>query len=67
MASQNIADWNITLDQLVDQIREEVCGAVDKHFDFFQKTISSYPLGDTELYQVSLIKTRGPTGAIRWT
>ncbi len=49
MANQNITDWNITLDQLLGQMREEACGAVDKYFDFLQKTISSYPLGDTEL------------------
>jgi hypothetical protein len=44
-----MTDWNITLDQLVGQMREEACGVVDKYFDFLQKTISSYPLGDTEL------------------
>ena len=49
MANQNMTDWNITLDQLVGQMREEACGVVDKYFDFLQKTISSYPLGDTEL------------------
>jgi hypothetical protein len=27
----------------------EVRKAVDKYFDFLQKTVSSYPLGDTEL------------------
>ena len=49
MANEKMADWNITLDQLVGLIREEVRGAADKYFDFLQKTISSYPLGDTEL------------------
>ena len=52
MANQKMpdwTDWNVTLDQVVDLIREEFCGAVDKYFDFLQKTISSYPLGDTEL------------------
>ena len=49
MAKDNILDWNITLDQLTDQIREEVRKSVDKYFDFLQKTVSSYPLGETEL------------------
>jgi hypothetical protein len=49
MANEKMADWNITLDQLVDQIREEVRKSVDKYLDFLQKTVSSYPLGDTEL------------------
>ena len=52
MANQKMpdwTDWNVTRDQVVDLIREEFCGAVDKYFDFLQKTISSYPLGDTEL------------------
>src|ERR1700686_2576353 len=49
MASQNMSDWNITLDQFAEQVREEVRKTVDKYFDFLQKTVSSYPLGDTEL------------------
>ena len=49
MANENMADWNITLDQFTDQVREEVRKSVDKYFDFLQKTVSSYPLGDTEL------------------
>jgi hypothetical protein len=49
MASQNMSDWNITLDQCTDQVREEIRKTADKYFDFLQKTVSSYPLGDTEL------------------
>jgi hypothetical protein len=49
MANKNMSDWNITLDQFTDQVREEVRKTVDKYFDFLQKTVSSYPLGDTEL------------------
>ena len=48
MANENMLDWNITLDQLTDQVREEVRKTADKYFDFLQKTVSSYPLGDTE-------------------
>ena len=47
--ARKIEDWNITLDQLVDQIRVEVRGAVDKYFDFLEKTNSSNPFGGTEL------------------
>src|ERR1700728_2508457 len=46
---QDMLDWNITLDQFTDQVREEVRKAADKYFDFLQKAVSSYPLGDTEL------------------
>jgi len=49
MANEKMTDWNITLDQLVDVIREEVRGSVDKYLDFLEKTISSHPLGGTEL------------------
>jgi hypothetical protein len=49
MARDNILDWNITLDQFTGQVREEIRKSVDKYFDFLQKTVSSYPLGDTEL------------------
>jgi hypothetical protein len=49
MAKNDISDWNITLDQFMEQVREEVRKAVDKYFDFLQKTVSSHPLGDTEL------------------
>jgi len=49
MANENVLDWNITLDQVTDVTRAEVRKAVDKNFDFLQKTVSSYPLGDTEL------------------
>ena len=47
--AQNMLDWNITLDQFTEQVREEVRKTGDKYFDFLQKTVSSYPLGDTEL------------------
>jgi hypothetical protein len=49
MANENMADWNITLDQFAEQVREEVRKSVDKYLDFLQKTVSSYPLGETEL------------------
>ena len=49
MANENMLDWNVTLDQFTEQVREEVRKSVDKYFDFLQKTVSSYPLGDTEL------------------
>lgn len=49
MANENMLDWNITLDQVTEVIRGEIRKAVDKHFDLLQKTVSSYPLGDTEL------------------
>jgi len=49
MASENMLDCNITVDQFTEQLREEIRKTVDKYFDFIQKTISSYPLGDTEL------------------
>ena len=48
MANENMSDWNITLDQFTEQVREEVRKTVDKYLDFLQKTVSSYPLGDTE-------------------
>ena len=49
MANENMLDWNITLDQFSEQVREEVRKTVDKYFDFLQKTVSSHPMGDTEL------------------
>jgi hypothetical protein len=49
MANENMLDWNITLDQFEEQVREEVRKTVDKYLDFLQKTVSSYPLGETEL------------------
>src|SRR5271165_7162222 len=49
MANENILDWNITLDQFTGQVKEEIRKSVDKYFDFLQKSVSSYPLGDTEL------------------
>jgi hypothetical protein len=49
MANENILDWNITLDQVTEVIRGEILKAVDKNLDFLQKSVSSYPLGDTEL------------------
>jgi hypothetical protein len=48
-AMANMLDWNVTLDQFTELLREEVLKSVDKYFDFLQKTVSSYPLGDTEL------------------
>jgi hypothetical protein len=42
-------DFTITLDQVDEYIREEARKAANKYFDFLQKTVSSYPLGDTEL------------------
>jgi len=42
-------DWNITLDQVTDVTRAEIRKAVDKNLDLLQKTVSSFPLGDTEL------------------
>jgi hypothetical protein len=49
MANENMADWNVTLDQFTEVLGDEIRKAVDKYFDFLQKTVSSYPLGDTEL------------------
>jgi hypothetical protein len=49
MANENMLDWNITLDQVTEVMRGEIRKAVDKNLDFFQKSVSSYPLGDTEL------------------
>ena len=40
---------NVTLDEVVEIMGGEVRKAVDKYFDFLQKAVSSYPLGDTEL------------------
>ena len=42
-------DFTITLDHVDEYIREEARKAMNKYFDFLQKTVSSYPLGDTEL------------------
>ena len=42
-------EQKVTLDEVVEVIGGEVRKAVDKYFDFLQKTVSSYPLGDTEL------------------
>ena len=48
MASQKWTEWNITLEQVDEQMREEVRRAADKYLDQYlglvQKTISSYPL-----------------------
>ena len=49
MANESMLDWNITLDQFAEQLRDEIRKTVDQYFDFLQKTVSSYPLGDTEL------------------
>jgi hypothetical protein len=40
---------NVTLDEVVEIIGGEVRKEVDKYFNFLQKIVSSYPLGDTEL------------------
>jgi hypothetical protein len=42
-------EQRVTLDEVVEVLGGEVRKAVDKYFDFLQKTVSSYPLGDTEL------------------
>jgi hypothetical protein len=42
-------EYKVTLDEVAEVMREEVRKAADKYFDFLQKTVSSYPLGDTEL------------------
>jgi hypothetical protein len=42
-------EQKVTLDEVVEVIGGEVRRAVDKYFDFLQKTVASYPLGDTEL------------------
>ncbi len=56
MAKDNMLDWNITLDQLTENIAEEVRGSVDKYFNFLQqnllKAVSSYPLAGTDLGEI---------------
>ena len=42
-------EQKVTLDEVVEVMGGEVRKTVDKYFDFLQKTVSSYPLGDTEL------------------
>ena len=42
-------EQKVTLDEVVEIMGAEVRKAADKYFDFLQKTVSSYPLGDTEL------------------
>jgi hypothetical protein len=42
-------DQKVTLDEMMEVIGGEVRKAGDKYFDFLQKNVSSYPLGDTEL------------------
>jgi hypothetical protein len=49
MANENMLDWNITLDQVTEVMRGEIRKAVDKNLDLLQKSVSSHPLGDTEL------------------
>lgn len=49
MANEKITDWHITLDQLLEQIRLEALGAMDKYLDLLQKTNSSHPFAGTEL------------------
>jgi hypothetical protein len=42
-------EQKVTLDEVVEVLAGEVQKVVDKYFDFLQKTVSSYPLGNTEL------------------
>ena len=49
MANEKIADWHITLDQFLEQIRLEALGSMDKYLDMLQKTSSSHPFVGTEL------------------
>ena len=42
-------EQKVTLDEVLEVLAGEVQKVVDKHFDFLQKAVSSYPLGDTEL------------------
>jgi hypothetical protein len=42
-------DQKVTLDEVVEVIGGEVRKTGDKYFDFLQKTVSSHPLGGTEL------------------
>jgi hypothetical protein len=42
-------EQKVTLDEVVEVIGGEVRKAGDKYFDLLQKTVSAYPLGDTEL------------------
>jgi Phasin protein len=42
-------EHTVTLDEVLEVLGGEVRKSVDKYFDFLQKTVSSYPLGDTEL------------------
>jgi hypothetical protein len=49
MANEKMTDWNVTLDQFVGLVREEMLKSVNAYLDFLQKTISSHPMGETEL------------------
>jgi hypothetical protein len=42
-------EQKVTLDEIVEVIGGEVRKAGDKYFDLLHKTVSSYPLGETEL------------------
>src|SRR5215467_13555025 len=42
-------EQTVTLDEVTEVLAGEVQKVVDKYFNFLQKTVSSYPLGDTEL------------------
>jgi hypothetical protein len=46
---QKVTEQKVTLDEVLEVMGGEVRKAVDKYFDFLQKAVSSYPLGDTEL------------------
>ena len=48
-ATMPIQQKNATLDEVVEIMGGEVRKAVDQYFNFLQKAVSSYPLGDTEL------------------
>ncbi len=49
MANEKITDWHITLDQLLEQIRLETLGAMDKYFALLHKTNATHPFVGTEL------------------
>ncbi len=69
MANDNIMDWNITLDQLSEQIAEEVRGSVDKYLNFLQqnlqKTVSSFPLAGTDLGEIVKVSAEKNTTMAR--
>ena len=44
-----LEDFNANAKQVVEQTVEQTRGALDNYFHFIQQTMSSYPLGGTEL------------------